>query len=349
MFEDNSQTPGLVPVLPATGLVEARDPGFANPERQATMSELVPYFLGYGKVERNWSDTTLRTYGNSLRWIIRIIGDLPPQRIRLEHVLRVKADCVRRGAGNHHTATVVAALKSFLRFCQLSVGLETMDVQQIRCPRIPKTEVLYLTPEEVQQFVAAIPIHKSQRGFDLKWLCFRTLVEVLLGTGVRISEGLSLKRTSVNFQTGEATIVGKGNKERVIFFSPRSLNWIKEYLMRRKDQGESLFVVGTNGRPLTLSTALVWFRRFREMAGIKKKVTAHVFRHTVATTLLFNGCPIGHIKDILGHERLITTCNFYLGTDKRAAKKAHGKYLDYDITEQEFNPAAAGYGFEQRG
>ncbi len=215
MFEDNSQTPGLVPVLPAMGLVEARDPGFANPERQATMSELVPYFLGYGKVERNWSDTTLRTYGNSLRWIIRIIGDLSPQRIRLEHVLRVKADCVRRGAGNHHTATVVAALKSFLRFCQLSVGLETMDVQQIRCPRIPKTEVLYLTPEEVQQFVAAIPIHKSQRGFDLKWLCFRTLVEVLLGTGVRISEALSLKRTSVNFQTGEATIVGKGNKERV--------------------------------------------------------------------------------------------------------------------------------------
>jgi len=61
MFADNSQTPGLVPVLPATGLVEARDPGFANPERQATMSELVPYFLGYGKVERNWSDTTLRT------------------------------------------------------------------------------------------------------------------------------------------------------------------------------------------------------------------------------------------------------------------------------------------------
>src|ERR1700681_4679149 len=58
-------------------------------------------------------------------------------------------------------------------------------------------------------------------------------------------------------------------------------------------------------------------------------VTAHMLRHTVATTLLFNGCPIGHIKDILGHDRLITTCNFYLGADKRAAKKAHGDFLDY--------------------
>src|SRR5438128_12311250 len=114
MFEDNSQTPGLVPVLPDMGLVEARDPGFANPERQATMSELVPYFLGYGKVERNWSDTTLRTYGNSLRWIIRIIGDLPPERIRLEHVLRVKADCVRRGAGTHTIDTGGAAHRAIL-------------------------------------------------------------------------------------------------------------------------------------------------------------------------------------------------------------------------------------------
>jgi hypothetical protein len=60
------------------------------------------------------------------------------------------------------------------------------------------------------------------------------------------------------------------------------------------------------------------------MIRFPKPVTAHMLRHTVATTLLFNGCPIGHIKDILGHHRLITTCNFYLAADKRAAKKAPG-------------------------
>ena len=68
----------------------------------------------------------------------------------------------------------------------------------------------------------------------MDWLGFRTLVEVLLGTGARISEALSLKRSSINFQTGEATIIGKGNKERVLFFSPRALNWVKEYVTRRK-------------------------------------------------------------------------------------------------------------------
>lgn len=109
----------------------------------------------------------------------------------------------------------------------------------------------------------ALPVRTGPRAFDMKWLCFRVLVEVLLGTGMRISEALSLKRSSINFQTGEATIIGKGNKERVVFFSPRSLNWVKEYVTRRQDRGEALFVVGRNGNGLARETAHAWFRRFR--------------------------------------------------------------------------------------
>lgn len=314
-------------------LVEARpatSPGsFSNPERQATISELVNYFLGWGKVELGWSDETVHSYADGMRWIIRWIGDISPEKISPNHVLKIKAESARRQVGSARLRTHLAALKAFLRFCRLAVGLNTMDPALIRGPKIKKSEVLYLTPEEVQQFLAAIPIRKGLRTFDRRWLCFRALVEVLLGTGMRISEALSLKRDSIDFRTGEATIVGKGGKERVVFFSPKSLNWVREYVTRRKDDCEALFVTST-GKPLTRPTAVTWFCRFRKMAGIRKKVTAHVFRHTVATTLLFNGCPIGHIKDILGHERLITTCNFYLGTDKRAAKKAHGKYLDYE-------------------
>jgi site-specific recombinase XerD len=263
-------------------------------------------------------------------WVIRWLGEIPPGRITQQHILLIKAQCAQRNVGPNRIAHILAALKAFLRFCQLAVGLETMDVRQIRLPRIPKREVQFLTPDEIQQYVAAIPLRKGPRLYDVDWLGFRVLVEVLLGTGARISEALSLKRSSINFQTGEATIIGKGNKERVLFFSPRALNWVKEYVTRRKDQGEALFVVGRRGRPLRLNAALVRFRRFREMIRFPKPVTAHMLRHTVATTLLFNGCPIGHIKDILGHDRLITTCNFYLGADKRAAKKAHGKYLDYE-------------------
>ncbi len=301
-----------------------------NPERQATIRELMPYFLGYGKIELRWASGTLEKYEDAMGWVIRWLGEITPGRITQQHILLIKAQCAKRNVGASRIAHILAALKSFLRFCQLGAGLQTMDVKQIRLPRIPKREVQFLTPDEIRQYVEAIPLRKGPRSYDVDWLGFRVLVEVLLGTGARISEALSLKRTSINFQTGEATIIGKGNKERVLFFSPRALNWVKEYVNRRQDQGEALFVVGRQGKPMRLQAALTRFRRFRQKIRFPKPVTAHMLRHTVATTLLFNGCPIGHIKDILGHDRLITTCNFYLGADKRAAKKAHGDFLDYE-------------------
>src|SRR5271169_2038074 len=78
----------------------------------------------------------------------------------------------------------------------------------------------------------------------------------------------------------------------------------------------------------------IWrpFNRYRRLAGLNKPVRPHLLRHTAATQLLFNGCPVGHIKEILGHERLETTCRYYLGLDTRAAKLAHQRYLVYDAS-----------------
>jgi integrase/recombinase XerC len=325
----NSSAGAIVPV----GTAPLALPLASESERQATIRELMPYFLGYGKVELRWASGTLEKYEDAMGWVIRWLGEIPPGRITQQHILLIKAECAKRNVGPSRIAHILAALKAFLRFCQLGAGIETMDVRQIHFPRIPKREVQFLTPDEIQQYVAAIPIRTGPRSFDMKWLCFRALVEVLLGTGMRISEALSLKRSSINFQTGEATIIGKGNKERVVFFSPRSLNWVKEYVTRRKDHGEALFTAVRDGKALARETSHTWFRRFRRSIRFPKPVTAHMLRHTVATTLLFNGCPIGHIKEILGHDRLITTCNFYLGADKRAAKKAHGDFLDYERGE----------------
>jgi site-specific recombinase XerD len=325
MFPENENVSrALVPVSPSPPISEIQ-----KAERQARVSELLPYFLAYARVELRLSRETLIKYQESLVSILRIIGDMPPQEISARHVLLVKARCLERNLSAARISSLMYSLKSFLKFCRLSVGIHTMDVKEIRPPRIPKREVVFLTADEVEAFVAAIPIRKGPRTFDMHWLCFRALVEVLLGTGMRISEALSLKRSSINLATAEALIVGKGSKERTVFFSPRALNWIKEYLTRRTDSSAALFVVA-KAKPLTRETAVTWFGRFRKISGIKKHVTAHVLRHSMATNLLFNGCPIGHIREILGHEHLVTTCKYYLGTDKRAAKNAHAKYLNYD-------------------
>jgi len=298
--------------------------------RPRTLGELMPEFLAYAKHEWRFSPHTLEAYAGHLRRIAQSIGDIAPNEITEEHILGLKADAVRKGTSAHHVKNIVAVLKSFLRFCRLVYGMETLDPRHLRYPRIPKREVLYLTPDEVEVFLSAVPVYKSSRVISLKWLMVRALAETLLGTALRIGEALCLIRSSINFETGEARVLGKGNKERTVFFTPRSLSWLKEYVSRRQDSEEELFVL-PNGNRVRDKTVQQWFRQVRAWSGIRKQITPHILRHTAATTLLFNGCPIGHIREILGHENLETTCKYYLGTDKRAAKEAHRRYLTYEV------------------
>src|SRR5437870_3520177 len=196
------QSQALVAIPDADSREDVRDE-----YRQARMSELAGYYLAHAEHELRRSAQTLQSYRNSLRWIIRAIGDVAPEKIRHEHVLFIRAKCTKGGAGPARQRALIAALKSFLKFCQLTVGLQVMDVQKIRCPAMPKREVEFLSPEEVQEFVSQIPIRRSPRRFYMRGLCFRTLVEVLLGTGMRISEAISLRKSTINFETGEASII----------------------------------------------------------------------------------------------------------------------------------------------
>ncbi len=278
------------------------------------------------------SPTTIARYREALNWVIRDVGDLPVARLNVGHILSLRRRMDQRGCGEARIAAVLNALRSFLKFCREVLRLTALDPRQIRVPRIPRRAVLYLTKGEVDQFVRAI-IGSGERWDEipLARLRFRALVEVLLGTGARISEVLSLDRRDVDSDSREVKIVGKGRKQRVLFFTDRAMEWLGRYLGCRRDDEEPVFVTrGNPPRRLSYDTVKAAFPRFARLARLQKKVTAHVLRHTVATTLLLNGCPIGHIKELLGHERLDTTCRYYLGLDVRAAGEAHRKFLRYE-------------------
>jgi site-specific recombinase XerD len=314
---------GVRPAPPPTIGDRQNIPGKDNP----TIRELLPYYLAYAEHEWRLAKKSLESYREGVLFALFLLGDITPNDLDREKVLALKAAMASRDAGPARMCGVINALRSFLRFCTLGLGMEVLDPKFIRPPRVPKREVIFLTPEEIERFVSAIPVY-SGKQIDLRGLVFRSLVEVLLGTGMRISEALSLKRSAVNFETGEARIIGKRNKERTVFFTPRALGWIKEYVNHRKDASEWLFVLPDGKRPV-YDTIIRWFRQAKRQAGLLKKITPHILRHTMATTLLFNGCPIGFIKELLGHDNLETTCQFYLGVDKKAAKEAHQKYLTF--------------------
>lgn len=83
-----------------------------NPDRQATLRELMPYFLGYGKVELRWAAGTLEKYEDAMGWVIRWLGEITPGRITQQHILLIKAECARRNHGPSRVAHILAALKN---------------------------------------------------------------------------------------------------------------------------------------------------------------------------------------------------------------------------------------------
>jgi site-specific recombinase XerD len=225
---------------------------------------------------------------------------------------------------------LLAATKRLLQYCRGQLGLAVIDSDAVTIPKRPRREVVYLTADEVDRFVRAIPLVTVRSQPHHLGLRFRALVEVLLGSAMRIGEVLSLNRTDIDFERKEARVIGKGNKERTVFFTERALLWLGRYLETRSDNSLPLFA-SQNGIT-RLKRTDIWrpFARYGKLAGLNKPVRPHLLRHTAATQLLFNGCPVGHIKEILGHERLETTCRYYLGLDKRAATLAHEQYLVYD-------------------
>jgi integrase/recombinase XerD len=287
------------------------------------MSELLEGFLEYSRYELNFSPQTIIKYRDSLRCLMRDIGDKPVEAYEIQEFVRLKKLMMDRGLSAARISSVVYAMRSFLMYCRNFLELDTLQPKQIRPPKRARREVVFLTKDEIDALLSSINI-KNRNG-----LRFRTLVEVLLGSGMRIGEALSLNRKSINWEKREAKIIGKGNKERTVFFTQRSLDWVRKYLEVREDAHEALFVTKAPCARLNRDDIWRFFDRHRKLAKIQKKLTPHILRHTVATNLVFNGCPIVHVKEILGHERLDTTCRYYLGVDKEQAKKAHKQFLDF--------------------
>ena len=326
------QTAALVK-LPGKTIIQGGFSGDTAYQETLTIGMLVPLFLEWARYEMRRAPSTVQRYGEALQWVIRDIGDQPVTGLHIGHLLTLRRKVEARGCREARIAAILHALRAFLKFCQDVVRVPTLSSREIRVPRIPRRDVIYLTREEVQRFVdAIIAPDVAWETVPLTRLRFRALVEVLLGTGARISEVLSLNRSDIHWERKEAKIVGKGNKERMLFFTDRALRWLEHYLSQRWDDDDALFITqGDPPRRLRQRDRIKdTFAVYRRRADITKSVSPHILRHTMATTLLFNGCPIGHIKEILGHERLDTTCRYYLGLDRRAARAAHGQFLSYE-------------------
>ncbi len=283
-------------------------------------------YLTWLQVERRFAQSSIVSYRSRLKCFVRDVGDIELDKFTMEHIFKLKQILYERNNSEVFIGVCLACIKGLLKYYRdyYSAPLQ-INPDQITIPKRPRREVIFLTSEEIQRFRESISIK------PIYGLRFRTLVEVLLGTGMRISEALSLNCDSIDFQTKECLVIGKGSKQRAVFFTDDAISWIKKYIERRIDKNPALFVTtGDKPRRLRNQDLTRYFKRQRLIAGINKKVTPHCLRHCFASHLAFNNCPFTEIKTLMGHERLDTTIRYYVGlTDKKKAKQAHQRYLNY--------------------
>jgi len=155
----------------------------------------------------------------------------------------------------------------------------------------------------------------------------RALVEFLYATGCRLDEVVGLKKSDINFDTLSLKVIGKGNKERVVYISAKTKIHLKKYFAWRKDDTDYLFTTERKPyRPLQHRSIQKIVGDIGEHAGISKKLHPHLFRHTLATLMLNNGADIVTVQNILGHENIGTT-EHYAKMSKENVQIEYRKHL----------------------
>jgi integrase/recombinase XerD len=293
------------------------------------LQTLVEPYLMFCKAEKNNAPQTLEKYRECFRsWIVAHLGQKHVEHLSRLEIIGFRQTMVERGLSIARQYSVLIALKSLLKFCRHVLKMDVIDPAEIPLPSRGKPNVVALTNTEIEQLVSGIN-PTTYSGVRL-----RALIELLLATGLRISEALSLNRDFCDAGLKEIDVLGKGGKTRMVFLNRRCLFWIKQYLDKRFDDSDALFVTtGLPARRLARSDISRFFIHLRCRVGVNKKVTPHILRHTFCTNLLNNGADITFIRDLAGHQDIATTAKYYLGVNKDQLRSVIQKHLSYDLPE----------------
>ncbi|HBA59293.1 MAG TPA: site-specific tyrosine recombinase XerD [Elusimicrobia bacterium] len=229
-----------------------------------------------------------------------------------------------KGLGPASIFRKTEAIRAFYRYLRLEGKAQKDPTANFSAPRLPRKVPRFLNRRDME-LLLAYPAEKSFAGARAA-----AAVELLYASGIRVSELLSLRLESVNFQQGWLRVFGKGAKERMVPVNPAALARLRAYLEVRqqkfggKDTAAELFV---NRGGKKLSRVQMWkdIVSFGKEAGVELHPHPHLFRHTFASHLVQGGADLRSVQEMLGHASLNTT-QIYAHVDKGDVKRAHDKY-----------------------
>lgn len=299
--------------------------------------ELKRQFLEHLEIERGRSVKTIENYDRYLERFfaftkVKKVSDLSETQVRefRLHLNRQagskvggRVEPMKRRTQNYY----LIAIRAFLKFLRKR-GIEALSPERIELAKVPERSLDLITPNELKRLLATPDVKTLEGKRD------KAILELFFSTGLRISELCGLSIDDVDLTRDEFSVRGKGEKVRVVFLSDTAKKCLQEYLTARKDLDDALFVrygrkANDGGEPRLQPRAVQrLLKHYAAKAGITRKVTPHVIRHSFATDLLSNGADLRSVQALLGHANIGTTQVYTHVTDKHLRevhKKFHGK------------------------
>ncbi len=307
------------------------------------ISKLKTEFLQYIEIEKGRSLNTVRNYDQYLSRFIEYTKIKDPKDID-DSIVRdfriwlnrqevkkekgVAASTMKKRTQNYY----LIALRAFLKY-MAKQNIVSLAPERIELAKVPERSLDLITLDELNRLLNA-PDLSTLRGLRDK-----AMLELLFSTGLRVSELCSLPR-DINLKLDEMSVRGKGEKIRVVFMSDDAKNAVKNFLDKRDDMDDALFIQisernkGKNTEKLaknkdsmriTPRSVERIIKKYAIKCGISKKVTPHVIRHSFATDLLRNGADLRSVQMLLGHANINTTQIYTHFTDTEL-KKVHKKF-----------------------
>lgn len=266
-------------------------------------------FKNYLKLERGLSMNSIESYEFDLiqfkNFIIKNSINESPKKCSSSTVKRY----LYKNFSNKKSrsqARSISALKSFFNYLLFEGEIHSSPLNDIESPKIENKLPEVLTEDEIKRLISSVNLDSEfgQRN--------KTIIEVLYGTGIRVSELIELKLSNIFFKESILKVTGKGNKERFVPLGKIALIEIKKYLNNRdklkiNSKFSDILFLNRYGRQLTRSMIFKVINDSSKNAEIDKKISPHTLRHSYATHLLKNGADLRTIQLILGHESITTT------------------------------------------
>ena len=275
---------------------------------QFDKTDLIRKYTNWLKLEKGLSENSKEAYLHDLGLLTDYLDSkgINLLDVKLENLIDFVIELGELGLSATSQGRVISGVKSFYKFLIYNDILDTDPTLMLETPKAARKLPEVLTLDEIERLEDAIDLSKDEGQRNL------AIIEVLYGSGLRVSELINLKLSNVHINEKYMLVEGKGSKQRLVPLSDESIKQIEFWMQDRchlpiKPGNEDYLFLNRRGAKLTRVMILIIVKDLAERAGIKKNISPHTFRHSFATHLLEGGANLRLIQMMLGHENLVTT------------------------------------------